>query len=365
MRAFIQSTDLAAALKHSVASANSPMESLRCAHLFTDGPDQVVLETTDTITYRRTVLPARVDIDGAILFNAAMLAPVAAAAGEIALRDTGELQRGRSRYRLAARSATEWTQQQDDDWSPADIDPVALATAITSVAAAAADDSDIRAYLRGVHIGKGLVWCADGFHIAVTRIAYAGPDIVIPAQPLRAVLGLLQEGARIEVSGPAHQAARLRVTHGGEQASVRLLDTKPIDIQGMVANTRSLAPGIVVRRAEFIAGLRRFMPFAFVTGDRKALPTVIYQFQGGHLTLADRTEESVEALDDALVEGAGTWRAGVNPRLLQDAVTAIGGELIRIEPPAPKTSGGNAVWRLYPAGANPSEFAHYVAPITL
>lgn len=365
MRAFIQSTDLASALKQSVASANSPMETLRCAHLFTDGADQVVIETTDTITYSRTTLPAKVDTAGAILLNAAMLGPVAAGAGEIVLRETGELQRGRSRYRLAPHTAHDWPAQVDTDWSPLQVDPVVLGDAIDSVSPAAADDGEIRPYLRGVHVVPGLVWCSDGHHIAVSRIAYTGPALVLPSQPLRAVRDLLQAEALIEVAGSTAQAARLRVTCGHRQVTVRLLDTAPIDIMGMVARTRSVAPGIVVRRAEFLAGMRRFMPFAFVAGDRKALPTVIFTLGDGHLTLADRTEESVEALDDALVEGTGKWRGGVNPRLLMDAINAIGGELLRVEPPPAKASGETAVWRLYPAGANPDEFAHYVAPISL
>src|SRR5690606_3988384 len=199
-----------------------------------------------------------------------------------------------------------------------------------------ADDGEPRAYLRGVHLVPGMVWCSDGVHIATARIDYDGPAVVLPAQPVRGLLEVLQEGATVEVEAAGRQARRLRVTSGHRQSTVRLLDTSPIDIAGLIARTRSQAPGITVRRTELAAAIRRFMPFAMVPGEtpKKALPTLILQLQGGELTLADRAEESVESLEGALVAGEGKWRAGLNPRQLLDALSAIGGEVVQIEPPA-------------------------------
>lgn len=367
MRATIQAGHLAAALKSSVAPATTPMDVLRHASL-TAHRDQLVIETTDGVVYLRTAVPAKVETEGQILLPAALLAPVAAAPGEIALRDTGELQRGRSRFRLPVRPASEWPGQVPEDWEPVDVDAEHLRDAIESVSHASADDSDLRAYLRGLHVVPGMVWASDAKSLAFARLDYTGPVLVIPGQPLRRIVGLLGEGARVEVARvSAGQAGALRITCGPQCITLRLLDSKPLD---MPSHLGSLTVGdacATVRRADLLAAVRRFMPFATMhEGTKKAIPTIVLELAGGDLTVADAREESRESLAEALVESSGSWRAGIDAQRLIRALGAIGGELVCLHAPPKRGKSSNTdVWRLHPAGAAPADHAHFIAPLTL
>lgn len=367
MRAFIQADHLAAALKQSVAPATTPQEVLKHASLTTQR-DHVVLETTDGIVYLRTLIPAKVDEDGAVLLPAALLAPVAAAAGEIVLRDTGELQRGRSRFRLPVRSHDEWPEQESETWTALDIDAEILRSAIESVSHASAEDDDLRAYLRGLHVVPGMVWASDATSLAFTRLDYAGPALVIPGMPLRRMVGLLGEGATVEVARVAGgQAGKLRVTSGPQSITLRLLDAKPLDMTRSIAGFAHGDASAVLRRADLLAAVRRFMPFASLhNGAKKALPTIILELADGELTLADAREESRESLGDSLVESTGKWRAALDPQRLIRALGAIGGELVDLRAPPKRTKAENTdAWRLHPHGADPADHAHYIAPFTL
>ncbi|WP_337052530.1 hypothetical protein [Pseudoxanthomonas sp. USHLN014] len=326
--------------------------------------DHVVVETTDTEVWMRTTIPAEVRQPGSVLLRESLLRPVAAVPGEIALAGDGQLVRGASKFRVPAMDIEGWPAQDDGAWKPLDVNATALAAAMASVSHAATDD-DMRKALNGIHLADGRVWGSDGVSLGFVRITSSGPSVTIPDRRARQVLAVLGEGARLEVANVREGiAGNLRITRGGEQLSMRLLGAKPIAIQPVVDGFSHLDTPTAVKRSELLAAIKRFLPFANTIGPQpsKALPTIVLESSDGHMTMADRLEESRESLDDAVVEHGPKFRAAVDPRRLIAALGAIDSGVVALHAPR---DGAHAAFALWAHHADPRNEAHYVAPYTL
>ncbi|MBD9534686.1 hypothetical protein IB227_02325 [Stenotrophomonas sp. STM01] len=364
MHATIDSTALAAALKTSVAPTNTPHPTLTHALVRAEG-ESLVLETTDSATYMRHTLPCKVHTPGEALLRVALLRPIAAAPGDVVLRDDGRVSRGRSNFRVPASDVSAWPAEREEAWQRVDIDPAVLAAAIKS-AGYAADDDTMYTNVRGLHIHGGLVWGSDGISLSYADIGYTGPSITIPDGQVPRVVPMLQEGAVIEIGNVNHDVAGvLRVTAGEQQLSVRLLGAKATDIRAIAKGASYCAEHSAIKRDVLLAAVKRFLPFASILGESKAkgLPVMILAMVGGELYLADRAEENREVISEAVLTAGPDFRAALDPRRLVSALMAVDSNVIALH--APQKGKGMASWMLYEDQGDAESTAHLISQMNI
>jgi len=364
MHATIDSSVLASALKLSVAPTTSPHPTIMHARVHADG-DSLVFETTDTATYMRHTLPCSVKEPGSALLRVSLLRPIASAPGEIVLRDDGKVSRGRSNFRVPAAPVEAWPEEREESWQAVDIDPDVLAGAIRS-AGYAADDDTIYTNIRGLHIDNGLVWGSDGVSLSYVAVSYTGPSITVPDGQVSRLLGLLQEGATVEIGAVnGGIAGVLRVTSGQQQLSIRLLGAKSTDIRGIVKNSSYASQHSAIKRDPLWAAVKRFLPFATILGEtkNKGLPVIILAMVNGELYLADRAEENREVISDAVLTAGPDFRAALDPRRLIAALAAVDSNVIALH--APEKGKGTASWLLYEDEGDPDATAHVIVQMNL
>lgn len=364
MHATIDSSVLASALKASVSPNTTPHPTLMHALISAHG-DSLVLETTDSETYMRHTLPCTVHESGAALLRVSLLRPIAAAPGDIVLRDDGRVSRGRSNFKVPASDIKAWPAERDEAWQPVNIDPLTLAAAIKS-AGYAADDETIYTNIRGLHIDGGLVWGSDGVSLSYMAVDYSGPSITIPDTQVARFAALLQEGAVIEIGSiNGDIAGVIRVTSGEQQLSVRLLGAKSTDIRGFVRSSCYSSEHSAIKREPFLAAVRRFMPFAAVLGETKAkgLPVIVLAMTNGELYVTDRAEENREVISDAVLTAGPDFRAALDPRRLVRSLAAVDSNVVALH--APEKDKARASWLLYEDQGDHAAAAHLVMQINL
>ncbi|WP_313493719.1 hypothetical protein [Stenotrophomonas sp.] len=364
MHATIDSSVLASALKLSVAPTTSPHPTIMHARVQADG-DSLVFETTDTATYMRHTLPCSVKEPGSALLRVSLLRPIASAPGEIVLRDDGKVSRGRSNFKVPAAAVEAWPAEREENWQAVNIDPEVLAAAIKS-AGYAADDETIYTNIRGLHIDNGLVWGSDGVSLSYVAVNYTGPSITVPDGQVSRLLGLLQDGAKIEIGGVnGDLAGVLRVTAGQQQLSIRLLGAKSTDIRQIVKNSCYASKHSSIKRDPLWAAVKRFLPFATILGEtkNKGLPVIILAMVNGELYLADRAEENREVISDAVLSAGPDFRAALDPRRLISALAAVDSNVVALH--APEKGKGIASWLMYEDEGDPDATAHIIVPMNL
>ncbi|MPS35038.1 MAG: hypothetical protein E2593_07055 [Stenotrophomonas sp.] len=364
MHASIDSALLAAALKSSVAPNTTPHPTLLHALVCAEG-DSIVIETTDSATYMRHTLPGKVHTPGMALLRVSLLRPIAAAPGEVVLRDDGKVSRGRSNFKVPAAEIGAWPAEREEQWQPVRIAPETLSAAIKSVGYAA-DDETIYTNIRGLHIDNGLVWGSDGVSLSYMAVAYSGPSITIPDSQVSRVVALLNEGATIEIGAiNGDIAGVIRVTDGEKQLSVRLLGAKSTDIRSIVAGSAHSKEHSSIKREPLLAAVKRFMPFASILGESKAkgLPVMVLSMVDGDLYLADRAEENREVISDAVLDAGPNFRAALDPRRLISALSSVDSNVIALH--APESDKKTASWLLYEDQGDHEANAHLIVQINL
>ncbi|WP_313319555.1 hypothetical protein [Stenotrophomonas sp.] len=364
MHATIDSSVLASALKLSVAPTTSPHPTIMHARVQADG-DSLVFETTDTATYMRHTLPCVVKEPGSALLRVSLLRPIASAPGEIILRDDGKVSRGRSNFKVPAADVEAWPEEREESWQTVTIDPEILAAAIKSAGYAANDDT-IYTNIRGLHIDNGLVWGSDGVSLSYVAVNYTGPSITVPDGQVSRLLGMLQEGAKVEIGAVNGDIAGvLRVTNGQQQLSIRLLGAKSTDIRGIVKASSYASQHSSIKRDPLWAAVKRFLPFASILGESKAkgLPVIVLAMVNGELYLADRAEENREVISDAVLSAGPDFRAALDPRRLISALAAVGSNVIALH--APEKGKGISSWLMYEDEGDPDATAHLIVQINL
>jgi DNA polymerase III sliding clamp (beta) subunit (PCNA family) len=358
MRATVQATDLATVLKQGVAvSGKTTMDVLTHVLIRTDR-DGITVETTDTNTYVRDRIPARVDEPGEALLSAPMLQAAASAGGDIRLAHDGKVSRGRSHYRVPFREdITEFPTQEDVRFSPVDIEPLALAAALRQVEYAP-DANDVRAMAQSVHVETRRVWATDGVLMGRVRIDYDGPTMSIPDSQLKRVLDVLGTGATLQVANVQDgQAGSLRIDNGNLTMVVRLRHSGRLaDVERLIPMANDKHPEVIVERAAFIAALRRFQPF--VTVGR--VSNVVLEMADGRFRMTSPSEESEEDLTDLVKSGKGSFREGFDVKSMVSLLQGITTDTVHL---LPGTKG--AVMLFQPGGTTRDEVAHLLMPVRL
>lgn len=364
MHASIDSALLAAALKSSVAPNTTPHPTLMHALVCADG-DSIVIETTDSATYMRHTLPGKVHTPGMALLRVSLLRPIAAAPGEVVLRDDGRVSRGRSNFKVPSAEVGAWPAERAEEWQPVGIDPETLAAAIRNVGYAADDETRIT-NIRGLHINNGLVWGSDGFSLSYIAVDYSGPSITIPDSQVARLVPLLNEGTTVEVGAISKGIAGVvRVTNGERQLSVRLLGAEPMDIRSLVGGLAYSKHHSSIKREPLLAAVKRFMPFASILGESKAkgLPVMLLSMVDGDLYLADRAEENRDVITDAVLSAGPNFRAALDPRRLISALSSVDSNVVALH--APETGKSTGSWLLYEDEGDHAANAHLIVQVNI
>lgn len=354
MLATVKAADLAAALKHAVAARGTTMPILQHA-LVTAGPDVLHLETSDVEIFVRHTIPARVAAPGARCLRAEKLRAIALADGDIELRDDGRVTRGRSHYAVDHLPANDFPAPEESDFTPLDLDPVALREALALVAYAYNDD-DVRPFVRAVHIEPGRVWSTNGYQAGIAALdGYDGPVIRLPGAQVQRLMDALQDGATVSVAGTP-KVRMLRAAKAGAYAiTVRCLDVDAPDIRALVPKLRD--DPLVLSRDDLVHAMRRLAPFI---ADRagKSDPVMVMERRADGVALTDRHGDGTELLDLlAPCKAAEGERSGLNTRYLLAALAVI--DTDEIEFYWAKERGPHV---LLPRGADPDQIVHLFMP---
>ena len=366
----VQSNDLAAALKHGVAAANSPHVPLQHARLRLHG-GSLHVDTTDLEVWVSARVPAvQIDVgDFDILLRDSLLRPVATpGAGEIRITREGNIRTGRGKYKVPALQPEDALEVDDVEWQQVDTDVAVLAGAIAA-AGYAASEADARPICKAVNVvPDGRVWSTDGVQIAHMAVPYTGPRLAIPPRQVQRVLdALAQEGATLSVANVREgAAAMLRVDGQHLQVSVRLLQGMlTLDMNKHLASIVLGTGAVTLPVSNLLAAYRRFLPFAQHSSGvaSKKMLFVDLKREGNAITLATPdgafSEQVADDLDD---DKAGDWSLTLDPKRVMAALAAIGGGNTVVHPRAAGPSGSILV--LGPAGVSFDQAAHLIAPMT-
>lgn len=364
MRATVHSSDLADALKISVAATKTTMPVLMHA-LITAGDGRLFMETTDCEVYVRASIPADIEEGGSVLMREALLRPVASVDGSIHLIDDGRVKRGRSNYRIPVMAdVAQFPTQEHVKFEPVTVDATLLREAIRAVDYSGDEQRSTSTATKALNVVPGRVWCSDSVQIGRVALDYDGPALAIPIYQVRRVIDSLTDGAKVSVGKlfNGQRASHLRIESDSVQVTMRLVDVAAPDIERILkAFPLSDPHKVVLKRQPLIAALRRFMPFASWSGE-KALANFVLIMEGTptDLTIADRGQENREYLDDMVVSQGKPFRFGFDPKRMVDALNAIGTDTVELYPPQ-ENKVGNAMF-LVPTGSSCDDVSHLLAP---
>lgn len=360
----VQSDQLAAALKHGVASARSPLPILQHARLHVRG-STLHVDTTDTDAWVSARLPVEANAGAFdIVLRDDLLRPVAApGAGAITINAEGKIKSKRGRYTVPSMPADDFPQVDDINWQPLDVDAAALAGAIEAGGYAAAE-IDLRPVFKAVQVVPGLVWSTDGYQVAAIALDYQGPRLSIPPKHVdRVVAALLQAGATVEIGNVGGGGAgMLRITGDALQLSVRLFQSQPMDMGAQLAKV-AVGDGLNVPGADLSAAVRRFQPFVqHGMAAKQRLPEVEIRFAGGVLSLHDRQDQFSEVVSSDL-EGAGDWSLVCDIKRLQSILGNLGTGGVVLH--ANAQFADRRTLALVPVGLTHQQAIHLLAPVVV
>ncbi|HSX65141.1 MAG TPA: hypothetical protein VLF15_10445 [Pseudoxanthomonas sp.] len=326
MRATVEASALSAALKHSAAVTGKTTNPILQHALLSARDGKLSISTTDCEVFVRTAVAADVEVDGEALLHAGMLRPVADGGGSIRITSDGKATRGRSHYKIPALSdLSAFPTADQTKWELLDLTAEGLADAIRHVAYTG-DDDDVRPMVKAIHVMPGAVWATDGNQLGRVSLRYDGPQLAIPVYQIKRVLEALQPGTKLYAGNiRGGRAGQLRIDGDVTDINLRLLQMGQLpNVETFVPRAKDPAATIIFKRTELIAVLRRFTPFSSWTGAKHVTNhTVVLALKDGELTLTDRAEENREDLTGLAVEMDGTFRVGLDPRRLVDALNAI------------------------------------------
>lgn len=354
MHVTVQPSDLAAALKLSVAAGRTTMPVLQ--HALLSARDGVLeMETTDSEIYVRTRVPAEVQTPGDALLFEPLLRPVAAGEGGIVFT-AQRVSRGRSHYQIPRLPPGDFPRPERVQFQPLEgVVATALRQAIAGVAYAA-DPDDVHVFARAVNVVPGAAWASDGKSLSRVALSYTGPALMIPVWQVPRVLAAMVDGAVVSIGNVRHdRAGMLRIATPDMTTTLALLNGGVPDIRAAFPRQRDDDPGVTLKTSAFIAALRRFLPFTqYKSGHSAALSLARDQ-----LVLADLRDDNREDLTDCVSEITGSFRFGFNPKWMIEALSAIDTDTVRLTKPA---AAGNSPAVLVPTGADPDEHIHLLAP---
>jgi len=355
MRVTAAAADLSAALKHSVAARTTPMPVLQHA-LLTTGSDVLHLETSDTEIYMRHTIPAVVHEAGSICLTDALLRTIASGGGDVILRDTGKVTRGRSHFTVPALAANEFPALDNVEFTPLPIDPVALRDALQAIDYAY-EDGDVRPFVRAVHIEAGRVWGTNGHQLGRISLDYQGPAIRVPGAQLKRLSGALVEGARVlgEVRSTS-QVGMLRVESGTTQITVFCTDAVPPDCETIIPHLGKRGC-VRAHRRELADAVRRMIPF-LANRNHKAPVITVFQSPDG-LEIKDTGGTSSEYLGIEAQAVVDTLHMGIDAGYLLAALGAVPGDTVELylHPTFPAV--------ILPDGGDVARIAHVIMPCRL
>ncbi|MCS7206564.1 MAG: DNA polymerase III subunit beta [Dehalococcoidia bacterium] len=237
----------------------------------------------------------------------------------------------------------------------------ALGKAISQVAFAAATDES-RPILTGIRLelegDRFTMAAADGFRLAVHTGRLLQPvekpvGLVVPAKAFKEVASLLDDSDEPVTLDIAKDGAGILFRLKGVEIYSQLL-------QGTYPNFRQLIPQASQTRV--VLDCRRFLQTvkagsAFARMGSQIVRLMVEPGPPGKVTITTGAEEEGSATGEleASVEGEGA-RIAFNSRYLQDVLTAIDGEQVRIGINTPSSPG---VFR--PVGAD--DYVHVVMPM--
>lgn len=364
----VLSDHLAAALKHSVASARSPMNVLQHARLRVDN-GQLLVESTDCEVWVQARIPSECTEPFDVLLHDELLRSAATAGGgALTIRQDGRITSARGRYAVPALAAADFPAAADDNWQAIEVDTAALRAAIRGVSYTG-EDQGISAVFRSVHVNAGLVWCTDGKQMAAIALDYDGPRIAIPVGQVRRVLDALeQQDATVSVGNvQGDDAGLLRIDGPELQVSLRLGTAGAMDMARFVRGCDLGGSRVVIRRDELLQAMRRFMPFInYAMGQSKSktkgLPTVRLSMADEGLELSDKTGEFNERLAGADLGEAGSgWRIAFDAKRVIAVLSLLADESIELWPLA--VNGPTKLLAILPQGKDLEEVAHLLALI--
>jgi|GEM_PF-3075357 len=225
-------------------------------------------------------------------------------AGEIELTD-GQIRQGRSKLKLETRNYADFPQPDYDDAKPCGLTGDVLEDLI-GIVGHAVPAKDVRPMLNGVHLEAGHCVATDGHRMAWADCDYDGPDLIIPAESIRQMVGI---GGTISVSD-----RQLIIESDCARFSTNLVDAKYPDWRRIVP--REFAATATVGADDLITALKT----AQIGGDIARLA-----FADGQCHISnDKAESACDAQFDADIT------VGVFIQYLIDAVTASASDSVTI-----------------------------------
>lgn len=303
MRATIRASDLAAAMKHSLAPRSSTLPILNHALLIARD-DRLSITTTDVSAMCTVDIPADVEESDSIACDAVKLAAAASLSDELriveapneALRVHGA---GRSVLRIPTLPPDGFPSRDDRKWESIAISATDLRAAIEAVSYAA-PKADVRYYLNAVHIRKGWAEAGDGKVIAMAPSSFDGPGMIVPIAYVPSILRLLDDGAEAFVAlNGSNKPCMLKVRGYGDSfisLAVPLSDGNYPDFDRLKAGLVDDGATLSVDRASMRRAVTSIRPFA---DDRtKTKPAVLaWGKDGASIKTSDGSEVLIDGAE--------------------------------------------------------------------
>jgi len=300
MKITVEKSAIAAAMKQAVKVANPKSGIQILSHVAVKAePESVTITANDSQRTYSATIPAVCD-PGDCTIEADKLARAVNGmkSGSIEItRD--QVKQGRSRLKLESRNYDEFPQPNYDDTIESGVTAEELSDAISVIQHAMAT-KDVRPMLNGIHLCEGFAVATDGHRMAVQEIGYSGPEIIIPAESIKSIIGTV---GSVRVSD-----RQIVIKSECARFSSNLIEAKYPAWKSVMP--KEFCATATVKSDDFISAIKTVQ----LGGD-----TAKFKFADGQVVIQN---DKAEAVVDCSVDSDA--ETGFNLQYLIDAVNASG-----------------------------------------
>lgn len=339
IRATVDATAVAAALRSGCAQAKGTMPVLGCALIEADA-EGLRITTTDLQVLVAIRIGADVAQHGATCARADLLAAAMTGGGSVELvEESGHLvvkRKPRGRVRVETLPPDQWPQADSRKWKPSGLSATTLRQAVDNVAYAARR-GDVRPYCAAICVTRDAVVGCDGHRLALFDASFDGPDFLIPIEAVAPLRRALAEGGELHLGGadPKYPAAIAVVT---DTARTEIMLLSPMALPGFRAlvpigdaGGRCVVNTEALRRS--IKRLRAFCETALTTAGKRWLThSAFFRVEASAVWLETPDRENRDDLAaEHAAECSGTIAHPLDITYLADTLDAIESERTLIE----------------------------------
>jgi DNA polymerase-3 subunit beta len=303
-------------------SSSSNLPILKTIRLELQG-NKLYLRATDTVTYIETWLDVEASEDGACCVDSSIGQVLSAFADKVnvELQKTLKLSYGKSVYRLPIMDADEFPlfPEINDYQTLTSIYPLCEVLAKVEVAVASGGE---RPVLESFYFDKRYIAAADGFRLSMVGMGVYGPTI-IPAKPLRAILGLLKSTPKeVEISLTEWFA----VKSDNWQVAVNSLAGEYPDLKDKVDALSASSPvtTVIIPKEALMSKLKVAALFSKRAYDSARPYHMNFEVKGDKTILSMRIESVIDFQEQLSCEKNGEdLLIRLDPKMLQEALNVI------------------------------------------